>query len=69
MAVPRQIGRDDVQAMRAGGVVVVDVLPDREYEEEHIPGAIHIPLKKLDVLAPERLAPDRPVIVYCYDAL
>jgi phage shock protein E len=69
MAVPRQIGRDDVQAMSAAGVVVVDVLPDAEYEEEHIPGAIHIPLKKLDVLAPERLAPDRPVIVYCYDAL
>jgi len=69
MAVPRQIGRDDVQAMSASGVVVVDVLPASEYEEEHIPGAINIPLKKLDALAPERLAPDRPVIVYCYDAL
>src|SRR5437660_1280913 len=26
MAVPRQIGRDDVQAMSAGGVVVVDAV-------------------------------------------
>jgi len=69
MAVPRQIGRDDVQAMSARGVVVVEVLPAAEYEEEHLPGAINIPLKKLDALAPERLAPDRPVIVYCYDAL
>jgi rhodanese-related sulfurtransferase len=69
MAVVRQIGRDDVQAMSARGVVVVEVLPAPEYEEEHLPGAINIPLKKLDALAPQRLAPDRPVIVYCYDAL
>ena len=69
MGVPRQIGRDDVRAMSAGGAVVVEVLPAPEYEDEHLPGAINIPLKKLDTLAPERLAPDRPVIVYCYDAL
>ena len=69
MAVPRQIGRDDVHAMSAGGAVVVEVLPASEYKDEHLPGAINIPLKKLDALAHERLAPDRPVIVYCYDAL
>ena len=69
MAVPRQIGRDDVQAMSASGVVVVEVLPAPEYEDEHLPGAINIPLKKLDTLALEQLAPDRPVIVYCYDGL
>jgi rhodanese-related sulfurtransferase len=55
--------------MSAGGVAVVEVLPAPEYEEEHLPGAVNIPLKKLDALAPELLAPDRPVIVYCYDAL
>ena len=69
MAVPRQIDRDDVRAMSARGAVVVEVLPAPEYEDEHLPGAINIPLEKLDALAPERLAPDRPVIVYCYDAL
>jgi rhodanese-related sulfurtransferase len=67
--VPRQIGRDEVRAMSAGGVVVVEVLPAGDYEDEHLPGAINIPIKKLDALAPERLAPDRPVIVYCYDPL
>ena len=55
--------------MSAGGVVVVEVPPAPEYEDEHLAGAINIPLKKLDALAPEGLAPDRPVIVYCYDAL
>jgi rhodanese-related sulfurtransferase len=55
--------------MTAGGVVVVEVLPADEYEDEHLPGAINIPIKQLEALAPERLAPDRPVIVYCYDPL
>jgi rhodanese-related sulfurtransferase len=66
---PGQIGRDEVRAMSAGGVVVVEVLPEAEYEDEHLPGAVNIPLKKIDALAPERLAPDRPVVVYCYDSL
>jgi rhodanese-related sulfurtransferase len=55
--------------MSASGVVVVEVLPAGEYEDEHLPGAINIPLKKIDTLAPGALAPDRPVIVYCYDHL
>jgi rhodanese-related sulfurtransferase len=55
--------------MSAAGIVVVEVLPVDEYQEEHLPGAINIPIKKLDALAPQQLAPDRPVIVYCYDPL
>jgi rhodanese-related sulfurtransferase len=55
--------------MSAGGALVVEVLPADEYEDEHLPGAINIPLKKIDALAPGALAPDRPVIVYCYDPL
>ena len=66
---PRPIDRDEVQRLLAEGAQLVEVLPHSEFEEEHLPGAINIPLKKLDALAPERLAPDRPVIVYCYDAL
>jgi rhodanese-related sulfurtransferase len=67
--VPRQIGREEVRAMSAAGAVVVEVLPADEYEEEHLPGAINIPIKKLDALAPQQLARDRPVIVYCSDPL
>jgi rhodanese-related sulfurtransferase len=67
--VPTQIGREEVREMAAAGAVVVDVLPADEFEEDHLPGAINIPLKKLDALAPEHLARDHPVIVYCYDPL
>lgn len=27
---------------------IVDVLPEPEYEEAHLPGAVNIPLQKLD---------------------
>lgn len=61
-----EVHRADVQALTAEGAQLVDVLPEQEFEEEHIPGAINMPLSLLDRLAP-RLQRDRGVIVYCYD--
>ena len=46
------------------GAQVVDVLPEREYTAQHIPGAINIPLKRLDVEATAVLRRDKPVVVY-----
>jgi len=64
---PKQVDREGVRALLARGAHLVEVLPNREYEDEHLPGAINIPLKELDREAPKRLRRDRPVIVYCYD--
>ena len=50
-----------------GGAQLVEVLPKEEYEEWHLPGAISIPLRKVDTDARDRLDPERPVIVYCWD--
>jgi rhodanese-related sulfurtransferase len=44
------------------------VLPAAEYADEHLPGAINIPLKELDRETTSRLDQTRPVIVYCYDS-
>ncbi len=49
------------------GAQLVEVLPHEEYEEEHLPGAINIPLKKLDRDTTAQLRRDAPVIVYCHD--
>jgi rhodanese-related sulfurtransferase len=49
------------------GAQLVDVLPRGEYEEEHLPGAINIPLKELDRETAAQLERDAPVIVYCHD--
>jgi rhodanese-related sulfurtransferase len=65
---PRPIDKDDVLRLIAEeNGQLVEVLPAREYGEEHIVGAINIPLKELDERAPRELERGRPVIVYCND--
>jgi rhodanese-related sulfurtransferase len=59
--------RDDVRRLLEEGAQRVEVLPRQEYEEEHLPGAINIPLKGLDRHTTARLRRDVPVIVYCHD--
>lgn len=62
-----RIDREKVQQLAAAGAPVVEVLPPPEYRDLHLPGAINIPLKRLAARAPDRLATDRAVVVYCYD--
>ncbi|MGH2692997.1 MAG: rhodanese-like domain-containing protein [Actinomycetota bacterium] len=64
---PRNVEREELQRLVDGGAQLVEVLPKEEYEEEHLPGAINIPLRKIDAEARQRLDPDKPVIVYCWD--
>jgi rhodanese-related sulfurtransferase len=65
--VPTAIFRDEVRALLGEGAQFVDVLPREEYEDEHLPGAISIPLKELNRQTAARLKRDAPVIVYCND--
>jgi rhodanese-related sulfurtransferase len=51
------------------GAQLVEVLPAEEYAEEHLPGAINIPLKELDADSAAELDKTRPVVVYCWDYL
>jgi rhodanese-related sulfurtransferase len=62
-----QIDRDEVQKMIGKGAQLVEVLPAKEYEAEHLPTAISIPLKTLTRDTARQLKRDQPVIVYCYD--
>lgn len=63
----RQIDRNEAQKMFGDGAQLVDVLPAKDSEAEHIPGAIDIPLKTLGrATAPQR-GSDRAVIVSCHD--
>jgi rhodanese-related sulfurtransferase len=60
-----KIDRDEVQRMVKAGAKLVDVRPTQEYEEEHLAGAISLPLKTLDATTAARaLERDRPMIVY-----
>ena len=51
------------------GAQLVEVLPEREYEELHLPGAVNIPLKQLDADSTAVLDKANPVVVYCWDYL
>jgi rhodanese-related sulfurtransferase len=65
---PTPVDRDEVRRLiTEDKAQLVEVLPSREYEEEHLPGAINIPLKELDGRTTAELDRNRPVIVYCYD--
>ena len=43
---------------------IVDVLPQWEYTESHIPGAISLPLRRLTAQTVSVLRRDKPVAVY-----
>ena len=60
---------EQVLGLIAEGAQVIEVLPTEEYREQHLPGAISIPLKELDAETAAVLDPGRPVIVYCWDSI
>lgn len=64
---PTEIDRRRVRELLDRGVQLVEVLPAEEYEEDHIPGAINLPLGRLETEAARLLDRGRPVIVYCWD--
>jgi rhodanese-related sulfurtransferase len=64
---PTEIKREELRRMVEDGAQLVDVLPREEYEAEHLPRAMNIPLPQLDRQTTAALQQDQPVIVYCYD--
>jgi rhodanese-related sulfurtransferase len=68
VTMPREIDRDGVRRLAAEGAQLVEVLPASEYAEDHLPGAINLPLRKLEEQAATVLDRHRPVVVYCSDS-
>lgn len=58
-----------VRLIKAENAQIVDVLPEPEYTEAHIPGAINLPLRRLTADTAVVLSFDRRVVVYCHDGL
>ena len=66
----RTVTRTEVLAMVDAGAQLAEVLPEGEFREEHLPGAVHVPLKTLtEATAAKVLDRARPVVVYCWDGL
>lgn len=64
-----QIWLEELQRLLADGARLVEVLPEREYAEMHLPGAINLPLKQLTADGVATLDREQPVVVYCWDSL
>jgi rhodanese-related sulfurtransferase len=64
---PTEIDREEVRMLAVSGALLLDVLPVRVYEEDRLPGAINIPLRRLSRETIKTLDRSRPVIVYCND--
>jgi len=64
---PTNIDRKQVQKLLETGAQLIDVLPAKAYEDEHLPGAINIPLTQLEERDVAGLRREMPVVVYCHD--
>lgn len=60
-----QIAYPRLRELLDAGAALVEVLPEPEYSDELLPGALNIPLKQLDREHAAHLDPARAVVVYC----
>lgn len=58
---------EELSRLLQGGAQLLDVLAREEYDQDHIPGAINVPLKELTAATAAKLDKNRPVVVYCND--
>jgi rhodanese-related sulfurtransferase len=64
-----QITYPRLRELLDAGAQLIEVLPEPEFTEEHLPGAINIPLKQLGPETVSSLDRARGVVVYCWDGL
>ena len=53
-----------VQRSRDGAVTILDVRPEDEFVLGHLPGAVNVPLRKLEIRLTE-LDPTQEIVAYC----
>ena len=63
------IGLAELDRLVGDGALLIEVLPSGEYEEEHLPHAINIPLRDLTAESVAHIDRATPVVVYCWDSL
>jgi rhodanese-related sulfurtransferase len=59
---------EGVRRQLEAGAQLLEVLPEADFREEHLPGAVNIPMPELtEERARAELDPQRAIVVYCYD--
>ncbi len=60
------IDTNQAQDIINSGAVLIDVRTSEEYNREHIPNAVNIPLDQIDTIAYDK---DTKIIVYCQSGM
>jgi hypothetical protein len=64
-AIPRIRVEELAKAIKEDRAVVVDIREAEDYEEEHIKGAVSIPLEEVRERGPKELPPGKLIVTYC----
>ncbi len=64
----QEVDREGIRRLMERGAQIVDVLPAQDYREDHLPGAINLPIRKIETEASQVLDRARPIVVYCADS-
>lgn len=60
-----QLSPEDLsERIKKGNVTLIDVRPQGDYDQNHIPGATSIPLEELEAHL-EKLPPNQEIVAYC----
>ena len=62
---PIEIHFDEINKLLEEGAILLEVLPRKEYAEQHLPGAVNMPLKEMNQQSTGHMDWARPVITYC----
>ena len=66
---PTDIDLDELDRLATDGALLIEVLPRGEYDEEHLPDAVNIPLRDLTSESVAHVDRGSPIVVYCWDSL
>jgi len=62
-----RIDLDRLVELQNQAAQVIEVLSRKQFDEQHLPGAVSLPLTKFTSSELAKLDKNRPVIVYCWD--
>jgi rhodanese-related sulfurtransferase len=65
--VPKGIDVARAQRLIKRGAQLVDVLPHSMYTQEHLPGALSLPLETMSPATASKMDRAQAVVVYCFD--
>ena len=63
------INLETLDQLLADGALLIEVLPEGEFRDEHLPEAINLPLKHMTSKSVAHLDRASPIVVYCWDSL